>query len=512
MCSTPAFMNPVIKATCSIDKNEIAAGEYAKVIVTVEGDAVEQIIPVPTAVVLTLDESGSMGDNNNYAESRKAALAVINSLRPNDEVALVTFSDSAVIRSNLTTDHNSVKQILQNLGSPSGLTNLAEAFTVSATIAKGSLNSNNRMVILFTDGMPTPDQTDQENIIVNSLGQVQADLIHYYPVAYGSSIPLALLNMIAQKTGGLAVVSNQITDLTKYFQDAFDDLKNMLFTQDVRITEIVNPEFVVRQDSLNYSIASSEEPADFKKAMKNAEAFFYSSGTLIVPPIYLLNKNRNFTFSFEVTAKKCNPKTELLKVNSGASNVTYSLGAGTKMSTPINQVQVTVKACGVYWRKYFEKASRRVVVEINNTFGDREVLVSRVSEVPAEEVEFLSNYDPPWPMAQVYYASHAKSTWTGPYAVRWENFIIPPKTIKTFSAEVKLRSGVKAVHGFDNPLKINQEKVLPVYEPDGKIANEPKEGGTISFMYTDYDNTEKTVSADLPGLTIDELPIQWPYT
>jgi len=61
MCSTPAFMNPVIKATCSIDKNEIAAGEYAKVIVTVEGDAVEQIIPVPTAVVLTLDESGSNG-------------------------------------------------------------------------------------------------------------------------------------------------------------------------------------------------------------------------------------------------------------------------------------------------------------------------------------------------------------------------------------------------------------------------------------------------------------------
>jgi len=134
------------------------------------------------------------------------------------------------------------------------------------------------MVILFTDGMPTPDQTDQENIIVNSLGQVQADLIHYYPVAYGSSIPLALLNMIAQKTGGLAVVSNQITDLTKYFQDAFDDLKNMLFTQDVRITEIVNPEFVVRQDSLNYSIASSEEPADFQESNEECGSVFLLIG------------------------------------------------------------------------------------------------------------------------------------------------------------------------------------------------------------------------------------------
>lgn len=511
-CGTSGYQFPSVQVKCTIDKSEISAGEYATVLVTVHGDAVYQTQPVPTAVVITLDESGSMAVNQNYAESRNAALALINSLRSTDEIALVTFSETAVVRSNLTTDHQSVKQILQNLDSPSGSTNLEQAFAVSDNVVKTSQNSFNRIVILFTDGMPTPDPSLQEKNILNILGQAQTDLIQYFPVAYGNSVPVALLTTIAQKTGGEVFFANQIEDLANFFQTAFDEVKTTLFARDVCITEIVNPEFMIRQGSFNYSIASGDEPSGFKMAMQNAEANFYKTGTLTVPPIHLLDKNRNFTFSYDITAKQCAPNDVVRQVTNPQSLVTYSAGAKSKLTTYIQPVSVKVKACGVYWKKYFDQASHRVTVEISNSFPDRSVSSIRVTEVPGEEVELLvGTAQPAWPVARPYYPSHAKDVWKGPWAVEWNWTEIPPKTTQNFSVEVRLRPGVKAAHGFDNPVQINQVRVAPIVEPDGTISNQPKEGGTIGYCYMDHNGDEQKVLTDLPGLPVPDLPLEWPY-
>jgi hypothetical protein len=111
----------------------------------------------------------------------------------------------------------------------------------------------------------------------------------------------------------------------------------------------------------------------------------------------------------------------------------------------------------------------------------------------------------------VYYPSHATDVWNGPYAVEWNGDEIPARTSKEFSAEVKLRPGVKTVHGWDNPVEINQEKVLPIHEPDGTIVNQPKEGGTIAYSYVDQKGIPQSVQADLPRQTVSDLPPQWPY-
>ena len=503
---------PSLQVKCTIDKNEISAGEYATVMVTVHGDAVDQGQPVQTGVVLTLDESGSMATNQNYTESRKAALSLINSLQPTDEIALVTFSDKAIVHSNLTTEHQLVKKILQNLDSPSGSTNLAQAFSVSNTVMKTSQNNFNRIVILFTDGTPTPDPSLQEQNILKALGQAQADLIQYFPIAYGSSVPVALLTTIAQKTGGDVFFANQINDLTKYFQAAFDKVKTTFFARDVRITEIVNPQFEVRQGSLNYSIANGEEPADFKTAIQNAEPIFYKTGTLTVPPIHLLDKNRNFTFSYDVTAKQCEPNDVIRQVTDPSSIVTCTAGANTMLSTYIQPVSVKVKSCGVYWKKYFDQASHRIFVEISNSFPNRSISNIRVTEVPGEEVELLvGTAQPPWPVAYPYYPSHAKDIWQGPWAIEWNWTEIPPKTTQKFSAEIKLRPSANTGHGFDNPVQINQKKVAPIIEPDGTITNQPREGGTIAYSYVDHNGVEKKILVDLPGLTVPDLPLNWPY-
>ena len=74
------------------------------------------------------------------------------------------------------------------------------------------------------------------------------------------------------------LVQSFLTGLEKLFKDAFDKVKYTLFARDVRITEIVTPEFEVRPASLNYSIASGEEPPGFQSAMKAAETSFCASG------------------------------------------------------------------------------------------------------------------------------------------------------------------------------------------------------------------------------------------
>ena len=508
-----SFLFPSVKTTCTINKNEIAVGEYAIVSVLVDGDEVYQPSqPVPTAVLLTLDESGSMNSNQNYKKSRNAALAVINSLRSVDEVGLVTFSDNAIVRSPLTTNHQSVKVILQGLGSPGGLTNLEDAFNTSNNIMAKSTTSYNRMVILFTDGQPSPNPVTQEQNILNSIGTATSNLIHYYTVGYGSSIPLSLLQIIATKTGGKCYPVSNIDDLENLFKDAFDDVKDTLFARDVCITQIVNPEFKVKPNSLNYATIG-EEPPGFESAIKSAEANFYNTGKITFPALPLLRKNRHFSFFFEVTAKNCSSKDQTLQVTSPQSSVKYTAGAGTTFSTLIKPVSVKVKACGVYWNKTFDDANSRVIIEINNTYSDREVKNVRVAEVTVEDVRPILSTAKPfgWPQVWLYWPSQAKDI-NEVYGVEWNlPSSIPANTLQTFSVEVELRPGVDdKKYGFDNPIKINQEEVPPKVGIEHEILNEPKEGGVIEYQVNDDMGVKKKFVIKLPSLNVNSLKQKYP--
>jgi uncharacterized protein YegL len=507
------FTFPSVKATCTINKNEIAAGESAIVSVFVDGDEVHQSSPVPTAVLLTLDESGSMKYDGNYKQSRLAASNVISSLRSVDEVGLVTFSDKAVVCSQLTTNHQDVKTLLQKLGTPSGATNLEDAIKTSNKVISSSTKSYNRMVILFTDGMPFPNPVTQEQNILNGLGTATSNLIHYYTVGYGSSIPVSLLQILAMKTGGKFYPANDIMQLVNLFKNAFDDVKDTLFSREVIITQIVNPQFKVKPNSLNYSKGMGEEPPGFQSAIKSAEANFYNTGKITFPALPILRKNRHFSYHFEVTAKKCSAKDQIIQVTSPQSSVKYTAGAGTSFTTPINTVSVKVKACGVYWKKTFDQANRRVIIEINNTYSDRKVTNVRVVEVTGEEVRPIPSTALPfgWPHTLPYYPSHAKDVW-GVYGVEWNlPTPIPANTVQKFSVEVELLPNVDdKKHGFDNPVQINQVEVPPKLGPDGGVFNEPKEGGVIEYQILDNNGVKKKLVIKLPGLTVNSLPHKWP--
>jgi hypothetical protein len=137
-----------------------------------------------------------------------------------------------------------------------------------------------------------------------------------------------------------------------------------------------------------------------------------------------------------------------------------------------------------------------------------------VVEVTGEEVEpLVGTALPPWPQAMPYFPSHGTDPWTV-YGLEWKlSTAIPASTTQKFSVEVKLRSGVDdKKHGFDNPVKVNQVKVAPIKDPDGKVVNKPKEGGVIEYQVPDDKGVKQKVTVDLPALKVNQLPHKWPYS
>jgi hypothetical protein len=504
------FILPKMLADCTINPSEIGVGEYARVHVSIHGDEVDQIEPVPTSVILTLDESGSMENNDNYKESRKAALSVLNALRPIDEVGLITFSGNAAIRSNLTNDFASVEGIIKGLDDPDGLTNLEEAITFSNDLVKASQNGLNRIVILFTDGNPEPDPNTQEKNILNFIGTIQSNLIQFFPIAFGSSVPIALLQTLAEKTGGKFYQTSTINDLENLFNQAFETVNRKLYARDVKITESVTPDFEIRPDSFDYSISTSDEPPEFQLAMNNAKQGFYATNKLVIPSIPMLRKGRNFTFSFDVTAKNCTSNDEIRQVTTPQSYFTYSVGDGTNFKDAINVVSVKVKSCGIYFKKHFDPINQTIIIDVFNSFTDRSAYNIRVVEITGDEVEPLVGSAQPFFASTPYFPAHANDLWKV-YGIEWTWFEIPAKSMMSFSVKVKLRAGDAGHHNFDNPVKINQVNIPAIIDPDGKIIFIGREGGFIEYQYWDKQGIFHAVRKDLPGYEVDDLPIKWPY-
>lgn len=512
-----AYTYPVLDVKKSVDKTTIAVGEYATVSIKVTGDAQTQTQSPPLAVVLTLDESGSMQSDCGY--SRAAAKDVIKQLTPNvDKVALVIFSTNAVQKVALTTNHQLVVNALNGLGTPSGSTNLKAAFDLSNTILKTETKSFNKMVILFTDGYPTSQSISgidsaQLNYINNNLHVPQMYNIQYFTVSYGKDTPKTDLKVLAEKTGGKYYDANQASQLSAYFTNAVKSLQKILKTRNVVIKEYVGKDFMVKSGSLTYSVSggASFGTTKFDNDMKTVTASFYKTGVLLVPTIYLLDDNRTFSVDFDVTAKGCKAKDTALDVDDIKSVVEYSPGSTIKYIKPIPQKKITVKKCGVYIDKKFKPESRTVEISIRNTFSDRKVYGIYIREKTGKDVEpLMGTVKPGWPTGMPWYPANATTTWKV-YGIEWKMDNIPPKTTQVFSFQIKVfASATKKEPG--EWVVINPKPLYMLPYPDlGTKHPDYIYDTQIKYWYKDNFGKKVIVDKPLPALSYPGLKPQWPY-
>lgn len=128
--------------------------------VRVEGRDDEQV--ETTDVVLVIDRSGSMDDNNRMANAKAAAVNFINTMIPADDnlrIAIVSYSSSYQGAELVTVNRNFTRNINQLTSSVNGLSALGGTHTQAGilqgqTLLTGS-GADNKYMVLLSDGEPT---------------------------------------------------------------------------------------------------------------------------------------------------------------------------------------------------------------------------------------------------------------------------------------------------------------------------------------------------------------------
>ncbi|MFC2172235.1 VWA domain-containing protein [Acidobacteriota bacterium] len=163
--------------------------------------------PINASIVLLLDTSGSMGDNNKIVQAKGAARAAVRKATRSTEMAVLAFSGSCSggstsVVHGFSTDANTLLTSIDKL-SPGGGTPMYIAVGVAVKYAQDYGRGKNRLVVLMSDGGDTcRDQMKQAaggisqmNIRVNTIGfdiknnkQAQEDLKKLSQITNGRSL------------------------------------------------------------------------------------------------------------------------------------------------------------------------------------------------------------------------------------------------------------------------------------------------------------------------------------
>jgi len=162
------------------------------------------------AVVLLVDNSGSMASSDPGGLRWSAAQLFVDLSTPGDHIAAVTFSstvsplgDAASGKMATISDPASRKAVKTLLApqKPDGATNMNEALRTAARLLGGQVEGARPVVVLLTDGKPEPaDQIPALNAIIGELGKAG---VPTFPILLGSNVDPDSANRMVRETGSL---------------------------------------------------------------------------------------------------------------------------------------------------------------------------------------------------------------------------------------------------------------------------------------------------------------------
>ncbi len=155
---------------------------------------------VPTDVAMAVDLSGSMNNDGGeppqpITDALKAAAQFVETLRKDDQIAVITFATEAETETELTAIQSEVTNQILNLQinptEETGFTNTVAALTA----AQAELNSARhnpdarRVLVLLTDGLPTTK--GDADVVSEAISKAQAlreDEIEIYAIGLGENV------------------------------------------------------------------------------------------------------------------------------------------------------------------------------------------------------------------------------------------------------------------------------------------------------------------------------------
>ncbi len=186
---------------------------------------------LPINVALVLDLSDSIGPF--LGPLRDAAMTALSALKPQDEVALFTFSTEAELRVPFTTDKTKIAQQI-NAFQVGGATNINDGIFVAAKYLLNAPPKGRRVIILISDDVGTSAGGEGTRDIVTETIAADAVLYNLKIPGYNpqgtllaaSMVPgLVNIRKVADQTGGEIFDVKNVANLDTAFRDLITRIK-----------------------------------------------------------------------------------------------------------------------------------------------------------------------------------------------------------------------------------------------------------------------------------------------
>ncbi len=180
---------------------------------------------IPVSMGIVIDNSGSMREKR--AKVNQAALNLVRSSNPQDEVFVVNFNDEYYLDQDFTNDLLKLKEALEKIDARGG-TALRDALVASAEHLKRDARLERRVLFVVTDG----DDNASRDSLEDAVKQLQAEngpSVYAIGILGGEEHPKRArraLEIIAQRTGGLAFFPSTLDQVDEISRQVAHDIRN----------------------------------------------------------------------------------------------------------------------------------------------------------------------------------------------------------------------------------------------------------------------------------------------
>jgi VWFA-related protein len=180
---------------------------------------------IPVAMGIVIDNSGSMREKR--AKVNQAALNLVRTSNPQDEVFVVNFNDEYYLDQDFTNDLLKLKEALEKIDAKGG-TALYEAVVASADHLKRDARLERKVLFVVTDGEDNASRETLEEA-VKQLQDENGPSVYAIGILGDEDHPKRAkraLEIIAQRTGGLAFFPKTLDEVDEISRQVAHDIRN----------------------------------------------------------------------------------------------------------------------------------------------------------------------------------------------------------------------------------------------------------------------------------------------
>jgi Ca-activated chloride channel homolog len=218
----------VVHATVMDDKNHLVTNLDKSAFTVFENNQQQSITSfrhedIPVAMGIVIDNSGSMREKRDKVN--KAALNLVRSSNPQDQVFVVNFNDEYYLDQDFTDNINKLREALEKVEARGG-TALYDAVLASANHLKDA-KLQKKILFVVTDGEDNASRNSLEETI-RKLQEENGPTVYAIGLLGDEKARRArrALETIAQRTGGIAFLPRTLDEVDQISSSVAHDIRN----------------------------------------------------------------------------------------------------------------------------------------------------------------------------------------------------------------------------------------------------------------------------------------------